>query len=72
MEVKLKAIKRLVELGIATDITEADDLGILPISRTIVYHSFGVNGLNGVLVADYEGKLYAVTKRNSNLFKLAR
>ena len=72
MKVTLKAIKRLVETGCAIDITNCENIKRRPFNSTIIFHSFGQCGLNGLVIRDDEtGQLYAVIGRVSNLFILA-
>lgn len=72
MLVSLKAIKRLIDTGCAIDITNNDGISARPLNSTIVFHSIGRNGLNGIVLRDNtNGRLYAVVGRVSNLFILA-
>lgn len=72
MLVSLKAIKRMIETGCAQDITNADNITDRPINSTIVFHSVGRYGLNGIILRDNAtGQLYAVAGRVTNLFILA-
>lgn len=69
-----KALKRHVAAGIAHDITqytfeEAAALHRVHTLETIAV-SVGVYGLNGALLKDESGKLYAITARNSTLSQL--
>lgn len=66
---KLKEIKRLVNIGAAVDITT--DNGSLERYRRLdpIAVSRGKYGMNGGLLKDHEsGKLYAITARNGALF----
>lgn len=69
-KVKQNEIRRLVEIGAATDVTRCDIPN--PKGRfEVVMWSQGIYGANGVVVKDTgDGKLYAVTSRSSNLFQL--
>ena len=69
MKVKQAVIKRLIETGAAVDVTRAEDFKRDPFS-TIIYHSEGVNGVNGAALLNYDGKIYAIIGRVSNLFKM--
>ena len=69
-----KALKKYVAVGIAKDITqysfkEADALYKAHSLETIAVSS-GVYGLNGALLKDENGKLYAITARNTTLAQL--
>ena len=69
-----KALKKHVAAGIAQDITlysfeEADALHRAH-SLEVIAVSSGVYGLNGALLKDENGKLYAITARNTTLAQL--
>ena len=69
-----KALKKHVAAGIAHDITrysfeEADALHRAR-SLEVIAVSSGVYGLNGALLKDENGKLYAITARNTTLAQL--
>ena len=69
-----KALKKYVATGIAHDITQysfedADALYKAHSLETIAVSS-GVYGLNGALLKDENGKLYAITARNTTLAQL--
>ena len=69
-----KALKKHVAVGIAHDITrysfeEAEALHRAHSLETIAISS-GVYGLNGALLKDENGKLYAITARNTTLAQL--
>ena len=71
MKVNLSVIKHLIKSGIAVDITH-EDITRRPPTTTIIFHSIGRNGLNGLVIRDdVGGRLYAVAGRVSNLFILA-
>ena len=71
MKVNLSAIKHMINTGAAIDWTYAE-IDRRPINSTIIFHSFGSAGLNGLVLMDnVTGKLYAVAGRVSNLFILA-
>lgn len=63
----LKEIKRLVINGHAEDITTAESI---PGGLSVVGYSSGVYGVNGALLSDNSGNMYAVTARCSNLFRV--
>lgn len=65
-----KALKALIRNGAAWDATnyKAEDL---PQNYDILQVSCGIYGINGCLIVDRDtGDWYAVTARNSNLFRL--
>lgn len=69
-----KEIKRFVSLGVAEDITH---LSFDACNALREAHSFttlnvgtGVYGMNGALLRDEAGKLYAITSRTSTLFQM--
>ena len=69
-----KALKKHVTVGIAKDITrynseEAEALHRAHSLDTIAVSS-GIYGLNGALLKDENGKLYAITARNTTLAQL--
>lgn len=69
-----KALKKYVAAGIAHDITqysfkEADALYKARSLETIAVSS-GIYGINGALLKDENGKLYAITARNTTLVQL--
>ena len=69
-KVTQKEIKRLVQIGAATEVTNGDVPNPKGWFVTVMW-SQGVNGANGVVVKDTgDGKLYAVTSRSSNLVQL--
>lgn len=71
MKITLSAIKHMIETGAAVDWTRAD-ITRRPFNSTIIFHSIGTNGLNGLVIRDdSNGALYAVAGRCSNLFILA-
>ena len=74
IKITQKAIKKHVTAGIAKDITqysfeEADALYRAHSLDTIAVSS-GIYGLNGALLKDENGKLYAITARNTTLAQL--
>lgn len=72
-KVKLVEIKRLVKLGAAVDITnDGEDVEqMIDNDRPLVTAmlSQGVYGLNGAVLQGKSGKLYAITCRNTTLFR---
>lgn len=71
MKITLSAIKHMIETGAAIDWTHAE-ITRRPPNSTIIFHSFGSSGLNGIVLMDnVTGKLYAVAGRVSNLLILA-
>ena len=72
MKVSQAAIKRLVQTGAAIDVTNAD-INCRPFNSTVIFHSTGKYGLNGIVIRlDDTGVLWAVTARSTNLFILAQ
>lgn len=69
-----KEIKRFVTLGVAEDITylsfDACNALRKAHSFTTLNVSIGVYGMNGTLLKDENGKLYAITSRTSTLFQM--
>lgn len=67
-----KQLRELVRLGCAEDYTHKPSEYIYTLRRLDkIGYSSGVYGLNGGLVEDMEtGTLYAITARNSNLFRM--
>ena len=63
-----KSLRDLVNLGVATDITNAE-FETLP-HLDCVETTHGMYGMNGGLFKDDTGKLYVVLSRNSLLFQL--
>lgn len=69
-----KEIKRFVTLGVAEDITylSFDACNALRKAHNFIplNVSTGVYGMNGALLKDENGKLYAITSRTSTLFQM--
>ena len=69
-----KALKKHVAVGIAKDITQYSFEEADALCRThnleIIAISSGIYGLNGALLKDENGKLYAITARNTTLAQL--
>ena len=71
MKVNLSVIKHMIQTGAAIDWTHVE-IDRRPLNSTIIFHSFGSVGLNGLVLMDnVTGQLYAVAGRVSNLFILA-
>lgn len=70
---KLAELKDLVRLGMAHDLTNAKPNEVTKVwehSKRVGYSS-GVYGINGGLIQNTEtGEYYAITARNSNLFRI--
>lgn len=69
----LKELKNLVRCRMAHDITNAPETEILTLWKRCekVGYSLGTYGINGGLIQDREnGDFYAITARNSNLFRI--
>lgn len=65
----LKTIKDYVRLGIAKNVTNYASEN-LPECHNKICYSFGIYGINGGIYEDKEGNMYAITSRNSNLFRI--
>lgn len=68
-----REIKSLVKSGAAVDITNAPEAEVLTLWKRCekVGYSSGLYGINGGLIRDREtGEFYAITARNSNLFRI--
>ena len=63
-----KALKRLVNLGIAKDVTNSSDRSDIPEGYKQIGYSCGVYGCNGMLLQGASGQLYAVTARTSAIW----
>lgn len=70
----LKQIKEYVKMDLAQDITSWNFSKTLEFAKntdyTVFAMSFGKWGMNGAIIEDENGRLYAVTARNSTLFQL--
>lgn len=67
----LKALKNLIESGVARDITnETNIFDVLPKNYEKIGYSAGIYGINGGLIKDENGGLYVIKARNSNLFRV--
>ena len=72
MKVTQSVIKHMIKTGAAIDVTYAEWLKRRPFNSTVIFHSIGQSGLNGIVLRDdTTGDLYAVVGRVSNLFILA-
>lgn len=70
---KLSEIKNLVKCGMAHDLTNATAADVMEQWRHCekIGYSSGVYGINGGLIQNTEtGEFYAITDRNSNLFRI--
>ena len=70
---KLSELKNLVRSGTAHDLTNASTAEVMEQWKhgEKVGYSSGVYGLNGGLIQNTEtGEYYAITARNSNLFRI--
>ena len=63
----LRTIKNYVKLGIAKDVTTAQEL---PECYTKICYSCGTYGINGCVYEDSNGNMYAITARSTNLFRI--
>lgn len=63
-----KALKRLVNLGIAKDVTNSSDRSDIPEGYRQIGYSCGVYGCNGMLLQGASGQLYAVTARTTAIY----
>ena len=64
----IKEIKRLVELGLAEDITNGRDRKEIKERYTLVGIATGCYGVNAKLFQGESGQLYAITKRTTALY----
>lgn len=70
---KLSALKSLVRSGMAHDLTTASTAEVMEQWKhgEKVGYSSGTYGINGGLIQNTEtGEYYAITARNSNLFRM--
>lgn len=63
-----KALKRLVNLGIAKDVTNSSDRSDIPEGYKQIGYSCGLYGCNGMLLQGASGQLYAVTARTTAIY----
>lgn len=69
----LKELRELVRCGMAHDLTNATEVEIMERWKHCekVGYSSGIYGINGGLLKNTEtGEYYAITARNSNLFRI--
>jgi hypothetical protein len=64
----MKEIRRLVEKGLAEDITNGKDRKEIKERYTLVGYASGIYGVNAKLFRGESGKLYAITKRTTALY----
>ena len=64
----MKEIRKLVERGLAVDITNGRDRKEIKERYTLVAIATGYYGVNAKLFKGESGKLYAITKRTSALY----
>ena len=62
-KIKQKTLKNMVKNGMAIDITSKDTIKGL----TVFAVSRGVHGVNGLLLIDESRKMYAITKRTTEI-----
>ena len=70
---KLSELKNLVRCGMAHDLTNVNAVEVLELWKHAekIGYSSGTYGINGGLIQDTEtGEYYAITARNSNLFRI--
>lgn len=69
----LRELKALVRCGMAHDLTNASEAEVMEQWRhgEKIGYSSGTYGINGSLIQNTEtGEFYAITARNSNLFRI--
>lgn len=64
----IKEIKRLIELGLAEDITNGRDRKEIKERYTLIGIATGCYGVNAKLFQGESGQLYAITKRTTALY----
>ena len=64
----MKEIRRLVELGLAEDITNGKDRKEIKERYTLIGIATGYYGVNAKLFQGESGQLYAITKRTTALY----
>lgn len=70
---RLKELRELVRCGMAHDLTNATEAEIMEQWKHCekIGYSSGIYGINGGLLKNTEtGEYYAITARNSNLFRI--
>lgn len=68
MAITNKELKKLVNYGVAKDITKANVTRTMQKNIKIVLTVPGPYGMNGALLASRTGKMYVIIGRASNLF----
>ena len=64
-----KQLRNLVKVGVAIDVTGANNRGAIPENYKQIGFSAGVYGCNGQLFRGLEsGKLYAITSRTTAIY----
>ena len=63
-----KALKNLIDLGIAVDLTKSHDRADICERYEQVGYSKGIYGCNGKLLEGESGQLYAITTATSALY----
>lgn len=72
MKTSQKEIKKLIKSKVIEDITTATNEILTDLELEKVVLSFGIYGMNGgIFKSRKNGKLYGITARNCNLFRLA-
>lgn len=69
----LRELKNLVHCGMAHDLTNATEAEVMEqwLHGEKIGYSSGIYGINGGLIQNTEtGEFYAITARNSNLFRI--
>ena len=64
----VKQLKRLVNDGIAIDVTHSSNKSDIPENYTQVGYAAGIYGCNGMLLKGESGQLYAVTGRTTAIY----
>lgn len=64
----IKEIRKLVEKGLAEDITNGRDRSEIKEPYTLIAIATGLYGVNAKLFKGESGKLYAITKRTTALY----
>ena len=64
----IKEIRKLVEKGLAVDITNGRDRKDIPERYDLIGYALGLYGVNAKLFKGESGKLYAITKRTTALY----
>ena len=64
----IKQLKRLVNDGVAIDVTYAKEKSDIPESYTQIGYASGLYGCNGMLLKGESGQLYAVAGRTTAMY----